>query len=115
MNQADYCPLVGFNENEKSKDPRYTKFDVHNDKSFDLGEWSVQKENDVAEILLDLPSYTKDISMTYAEPFRPEYKNRVPLDFYTRSTIPWKLECESEGYDRQYILEISNIELLFDE
>ena len=79
--------------NQIAQDPRYS---MHNtDQKLILQEWRVQNENGVATILKSLPSFRTSIGRD------PEFKNRKHLQFATRNTIPWRLECELDGKSRQ--------------
>jgi len=55
---------------------------------FTISEKDLQESSGVLQALLYLPLY-KQTNME-AE----SIKERVIYDFWTRSTIPWKLECE---------------------
>ena len=52
------------------------------------------EENGVDEIIKSLPSYLELVNI--------DLKRERKLQFNTRNTIPWKLECERKGLDREY-------------
>ena len=51
-------------------------------------------DNGVDEMIQSLPSNFQLVNTNA--------KSRRRLQFNTRSTIPWKLECEQKGLDREY-------------
>lgn len=85
-------------------DPRYTFHSATLDnEAFELTEQSVLLENGVDEILRSLP--------TQFEIVTPSLKQWSKLQFNTRNTIPWKIECEEKGLDREYGIKGFNVEL----
>jgi len=90
LNRHGECPLEPVN-NLKT-DPRYFR-DVES-KKFELFDWGVKSENGVGNILMGLPSYAKEAG---SEPWSD--KTKVALNW--RNTIPWSLDCENKGFNRQ--------------
>ena len=95
LNRAESCPL------DKSTglyfDPRYASHDATTGgdiTEFNLFEQEVLVDNGVDEIIKSLPSTFQLVDTAS--------KSRRRLQFNTRNTIPWKLECERKGLDREY-------------
>ena len=94
LNRAESCPL------EKSTglyvDPRYTSYDAMTGDITELNlfEQEVLVDNGVDEMIKSLPSTFQLVDTAR--------KSRRRLQFNTRNTIPWKLECERKGLDREY-------------
>ena len=79
-------------------DPRYSSHGATiENPDFQLTELQVLEENGVYEILKSLPSFDKVVDV--------DAKRKRKLQFNTRNTIPWKLECEWRGYDREYAIQ----------
>ena len=69
-------------------DPRYTTSGLYTDL------YSVQNENGVLQILSNSPSYDTDGSS--------EEKKNAKIRSWNRPTLNWSLECEAEGFSREY-------------
>ena len=65
---------------------------------FSISEYDLQSREGVVQIIEE--SVAGSASQT-------ESRKNVMLDFYVRPTIPFELECESQGYKKNLVSEIS--------
>ena len=92
----------------RTYDPRYV---MHEEtmlsQKFNTQEWSVQQENGVSAYIELFTDWDK----LYIDKRGFKAKNDRSLTFATRSTIPWKIECEENGYGRDNLIGGLNLKL----
>ena len=72
-------------------DPRYKNMGVSKTEDY------IQERSGVTDILEDLPRFSELVDTSF--------RARKSFSLWTRNTIPWSLECEQGGLNRQKALE----------
>ena len=99
INRFYNCPVEYVTS--QRNDPRYLRLI---EDSW-LTELDILDENGVADMLLDLPS------MGYFVRDFEQEKSQNIFNLWHRPTIPWSVECEWDGYQKEKALELFELNI----